>query len=40
MIAEYPDATIVFDGYNSPSTKDMTHQEEGKIIEGIPDNPY
>ena len=32
VIAEYPDATIVFDdGYISPSTKDMTHKGEKSL---------
>ena len=36
VIAEYPDATIVFDGYNSPSTKDMTHKRRAKSLKASP----
>ena len=36
VIAEYPDATIVFDGYNSPSTKDMTHKRKAKSLKASP----
>ena len=36
VIAEYPDAIIVFDGYNSPFTKYMTHKRRAKSLKVSP----